>query len=325
MPKRISIVKKYVGEYKKSNIKYTSNKRPYVVTKYGAVFVPSNYKGGKLYKNVYKTSKSFSPIKPYKTTKPYYLGSPYRPIRTKKPPIVLRSNNVFVKRSLPKSVQTFYVVEKVRGKFKKLYPKPLTLKDARDYAVYSIDNRLSKTAFFVPLGKAKQVISVPKQIQNYYSRNSRKVRPYRIRFGKRKQLVNGFIEKRRYFNDTRGERLQLTRLNRGKLRKISNSSKNNRVVVNNQFSRRTNISPQRRRQLIQQLQRARAIRMRNLGRTTTIPLARRNIVVNRRINKQLRRKITSPRRPINPQQRRILLQRLKKARMVRMANLRKRR
>ncbi|HUS50484.1 MAG TPA: hypothetical protein VMZ91_09985, partial [Candidatus Paceibacterota bacterium] len=99
----------------------------------------------------------------------------------------------FTSKSLSKSQPTYYVVEKIRGKFKKLYPKPLTGKDAKDYAVYSIDNHLSKTAFFIPMGKARRVVSPPKQIQNYYSKNSHKVRPYKIKYGKRRQLVNGFI------------------------------------------------------------------------------------------------------------------------------------
>ena len=162
----------------------------------------------------------------------------------------------FSKKTLSKSQPTYYVVEKVRGKLKKLYPKPLTLKDARDYAVYSIDNKLSKTAFFVPLGKSKIVIMPPKQIQNYASRNSYKVRPYRIRMGKKKQLVNGFIEKRKYFQDTRGEKLQSSRL-----RSLSNKRRTpTRRVV------KRKITPQQRRVLIARLKMARAVRMRNLRR-----------------------------------------------------------
>ena len=127
-----------------------------------------------------------------------------------KPPIILRIPETFTRKTLSKSQPTFYVVEKVRGRFKKLFPKPLTKKDARDYAVYSIDNHLSKTAFFIPLGNSRKVVSPPKPIQNYYAKNNRKVRPYRIRFGRRKQLVNGYIEKRKYFQDTAGEKRQLS-------------------------------------------------------------------------------------------------------------------
>lgn len=140
--------------------------------------------------------------------------------RTRTPPV--RATREFKARTLSKPVQTYYVVEKVRGKYKKLYPKPLKTKDARDYAVYSIDNNLSKTAFFIPLGKRKVVVQPPKNIQGYYSANRQKVRPYRIRYGQKKLLVNGYIEKRKYFQDTQQERLQAARL---RAKKASNSRK----------------------------------------------------------------------------------------------------
>jgi len=143
-------------------------------------------------------------------------GRPSKTTKKKKPAI--RPAQGFRPKTLSKKVQTYYVVEKVRGKFKKLYPKPLTAKGARDFAVYSIDNHLSKTAFFVPLGKAKKVVQAPKKIQGYYSKNKVKVRPYKIRYGKKKLMVNGYIEKRKYFQDTKQERLQAAKL-RAKKRK----------------------------------------------------------------------------------------------------------
>lgn len=185
-----------------------------------------------------------------------------------KPPIALPR---FKEQRLSKSIPTFYVVEKVRGKFKKLYPKPLSLKDARDYAAYSIDNRLSKTAFFIPLGRAKRVVRPPKKIAGYFSKTSRKFRPYRIRFGKKRRLVNGFIEKRKFFSDTIGEKSALRSLRgvsptRRKqiIRRMQISRRNRRMIPNRRIRRR--ISPQRRRQLIMQLRKARIIRMRNLRR-----------------------------------------------------------
>jgi len=129
-----------------------------------------------------------------------------KPLVTKKPKTYLKGSSRFNQKTLSKSVPTYYVVEKRRGKFRKLYPKPLTLQDARDYAVYSIDNKLSRTAFFIPLGKRNKVLRPPLKINNYYSRNKIKVRPYRIRYGKKKMLVNGYIEKRKYFRDKPGER-----------------------------------------------------------------------------------------------------------------------
>jgi hypothetical protein len=153
-------------------------------------------------------------------------------------------------RTLPKKVDTYYVVEKVRGKFKKLYPKPLQQKDARDFAVYSIDNRLSKTAFFIPLGKAKKVVRPPKNIQGYYSRNNKKVRPFKIRYGKRKLMVNGYIEKRKYFQDTKGEVTQAKRL-RAKSRKRKQvkrtTSPVKKRVIKRTASRKVKRKPMKRR------------------------------------------------------------------------------
>ena len=164
--------------------------------------------------------------------------------KKKKPRIKLPKK--FTQKTLTKKVPTFYVVEKVRGKFKKLYPKPLTAKDAKDYAVYSIDNRLSRTAFFIPLGSAKKVVSPPKNIQGYYSKNRIKVRPYKIRFGKKKQMVNGFIEKKKYFQDTKGEKAQL----------ISTRRK----------AAKRKFTPTQRKKMLQNLKKARTTRLKKIKR-----------------------------------------------------------
>jgi len=206
----------------------------------------------------------------------------------------------FSSKTLPRKVNTYYVVEKIRGKYKKLYPKPLTAGDARDFAVYSIDNRLSKTAFLIPLGKAKKVIRPPKNIQGYYSKNSRKVRPYRIRYGAKKQLVNGYIEKRKYFQDTRGERLAAARLR----------APSGKRVIKRQVKRR--ISTQQRKQMLRNLAKARARTSRGTSRRTPQRVMRRPV-------RQMRS------RSISGSQRQELLRRLAKARAVRMRNLRRRR
>jgi len=95
-------------------------------------------------------------------------------------------------------------------------------------------------------------------------------------------MVNGFIEKRKYFNDTAGER--------GQLRNIQKSP-----------VKRRPISPARRRQLIKQLQKARAARISGIPQ-------RRNVI---------------KRKPMSPARRRQLIQQLKRARKIRMRNLRK--
>ena len=191
----------------------------------------------------------------------------------------------FSVRKLSKKQPVYYVVTRKRGKMVKLYAKPLTLKDSRDYLAWSVDNNLTRSAWFVPLGKASKVVRPPKSISGYFSKVSRKLRPYKIRYGKRRQLLNGYIEKRKYFQDTKGERSQM-----GRLRKPSK-------IIRRTTPKRK-ISPQRRRQLIKQLQRARMARS---GVKNRLPI-RRN-VPRRRVK-----------RKISPAQRRILIKRLIKAR-----------
>ena len=213
-------------------------------------------------------------------------------IKNIKIPKAIRLPKNFKRKSLSKQVQTYFVVEKVRGKFKKLYPKPLTAKDAKDYAVYSIDNRLSKTAFFIPLGKSKKVIQPPKNIQGYFSKNRIKVRPYKIKYGKKKQLVNGFIEKRKYNFDRPGERIAAKKLRRTTIkRKITPAQK--KVMLRNV---------------------ARGTKTRG-SKVSTI---KRNVPRRRTTASK-----TTIKRKITPQQRRLLLLRLKRARAVRMRNLKR--
>ena len=158
--------------------------------------------------------------------------------RNKNKNIKIKFSKQFKRKTLSKKVPTYFVVEKVRGKFKKLYPNRLTKMTATDYATYSIDNKLSKTAFLIPMGSARIIAQPPKNIQGYFSKNRIKVRPYKIRYGKKKQLVNGFIEKRKYFQDTTGERQQSSRLRRNAAtkrnrpkRKITQSQK--KVMLRN--------------------------------------------------------------------------------------------
>ena len=138
---------------------------------------------------------------------------------TKKPPVTRRTPKKFKPKTLRKSVNVFYVKEKIRGKIINLTPRPLTLRDARDFLAYRIDNRLSRSAWFEPLGKTKKVVGIPKAMRGYFHKNRRKLRPFKIRVGKRKQIINGYIEKSKFIQDTRNEKLQLKRLKRRKKRR----------------------------------------------------------------------------------------------------------
>lgn len=203
------------------------------------------------------------PKRPSRPTRPNRPGRPGRPRPNprKKPPVTLRIPKGFSRKNLSSAQDTFYVITRKRGKIVKLYPKPLVMKDARDFLAYSIDNNLTKTAWFVPLGRTRMVIRPPKKIEGYFSKVSHKLRPYRIRFGKKKNLLNGFIEKRKFFIDTQGERRQARRTNNNR-RMI-----NRRTIINRRIiRRRRTITPTQRRILIQRLRLARAARMRNLRR-----------------------------------------------------------
>ena len=182
----------------------------------------------------------------------------------------------FKRKTLSKSILTYYVVEKVRGKFKKLYPKALPRKDAMDYAVYTIDNRLSKTAFFIPSVKSKKIYKAPRSISGYASRNRAKVRPYKIRYGRKKLLVNGYIEKRKYFQDTKNERLQAAKL-RAKKSKVTKRkpTTRKRKAVGRTAPRRKRIkrkptkrkmTASQKKKMLANLRKARAARMKKLRR-----------------------------------------------------------
>jgi len=153
------------------------------------------------------------------------------PKKVSKPTPVPKLPEKFTRKKLSKSQPTYYVITKKRGKMVKLNPKPLTKRDARDFLAYSIDNNLTKSAWFIPLGKAKSVVRPPKKIQGYYSKVNKKLRPYKIRYGKKKQMIDGYIEKRKYFVDTRGERKQLGNTIRKAKRKTNRAKQRRKTVV----------------------------------------------------------------------------------------------
>jgi hypothetical protein len=173
---------------------------------------------------------------------------------TKKPPIKPRPKK-FKNRTNKRSQPVYYVKEKIRGKVKNLTPRPLTLNDARDFLAYRLDNRLSRSGWFEPIGKSRKVVTPPKSIQGYFSRNSRKLRPYKIRVGKKKAIRNGYIEKRKYNLDKVGEVKALQRLRK---KKTTIQSRKRRPTTIKTKKRK--ITPQRRRQLILQLKKARKMR-----------------------------------------------------------------
>jgi hypothetical protein len=193
-----------------------------------------------------------SPRSPVSRTSPRRTvsrTSPRSPVsRTKLKESVprLKLSSDFKRESLQKAVPTYYVKIKRKGKIVNLTPRPLTLQDARDFLAYKVDNTLSRSAWFEPLGKRKNVVRVPKEIRGYYNKVSRKLRPYKIRVGKKVGIRMGYIEKNKYIRDTSGEKrgLQVSRYN----------------------SKKRKITPEQRKILLNRLKKARAVRMRNLKR-----------------------------------------------------------
>jgi hypothetical protein len=137
---------------------------------------------------------------------------PKRPTKrpSKKPRIVPRTlPKGFSKRTLKKKQPTFYIKIKRRGRIVNLTPRPLVLRDAKDFLAYSVDNGLEKSAWFEPLGKTKKAVKLPSKMKGYFGRNSRKLRPFKIRVGKKRAIRNGYIEKRKYGLDTKREKSQM--------------------------------------------------------------------------------------------------------------------
>lgn len=116
-----------------------------------------------------------------------------------------------------------------------------------------MDNSLSRTGKLVATGKKKRVKRITSQYRGYYNKNSRKLREYKIKRGK-KRPITGVIEKRKYFQDTKGERSQAARL-----RKVSSKRRVRSVPIRK-------MSAAQRKVLLKRLEKARDVRMRNLRR-----------------------------------------------------------
>src|SRR5690606_14407776 len=127
------------------------------------------YKGS--YKINYKTGSYIKPPKYSIKEKPKYYP-PKTPPKSppKTPPITRTQQRGFTQKRLPKTVPTYYVKIKRKGKIVNLTPRPLTLQDAKDFLAYKVDNTLSRSAWFEPLGKRKNVVRVPKEIRGYYNK-----------------------------------------------------------------------------------------------------------------------------------------------------------
>jgi len=203
----------YSAGYKtspKPNSKYRS--------KYGTASgaYRSGYKAGK---SNYKSLAKPRPKNSYKK-KPV---SKYNITRKKKQKTAVRikTEKEYKKKTLTKSIPVYYAVKKRKGRMVKLRNKPLTQSDVKDYLSYALDKGLTRQGFYVPAGKARKVVRLPKSIKGYYGKNKYKLRPYKVRMGSRKALVQGYIERSKYALDSPSERGMLAASKRKKIKKKS--------------------------------------------------------------------------------------------------------
>jgi len=122
----------------------------------------------------------------------------------------------FTKKTLKSTQPVFYVKIKMRGKIVSLNPRPMILRDARDFLAYKVDNGLSRSAWFEPMGRSKTVLGLPKKMRGYFSRNRRKFRAFKVKVGKKKAIRNGYIELAKHFHDTKREKAQAKRIRKRK-------------------------------------------------------------------------------------------------------------
>jgi hypothetical protein len=228
-----------------SRVTRPTTKRPGRATRSGKVTRPTTKRPGRATRSGKVTRPTTK--RPGRATR---AGRVVRPGKRAKRIIPRPKIKQFQQRRLPESQPVYYVLTRKRGKLVKLYAKPLTLKDARDYLAYSVDNNLTRSAWFHPLGKSRTVVSLPNNMRGYFSRISNKLRPYKIRYGRKKRILNGYIEKSKFFKDTSGERGQLKNLRRVRTKRnspISNSLQRQRLKNLIKSRRRLAILRRRRR------------------------------------------------------------------------------
>ena len=124
-------------------------------------------------------------------------------------------------RRLSKPVDIYEVRAKKRGK-QIILKQKLTELDAKNYLATELDTTLLRTARLVKKGKSKKVVILPKIYKKSFSKRSKKLRPFKIKQGKKKPII-GYIEKRKYALDTKREKLQIKRTRKP-------TTKNKRII-----------------------------------------------------------------------------------------------
>jgi len=280
-----------IGKYKPKN--YKTNKGRYQ-NAYAKGYKAA-YKGN--YKINYKTGKHKP--KKYKVTK--YISTSRKPPKKPTPIPLIIIPKKFKQKKIRKAQPVFYVKVRRRGKIVNLTPRPLLLRDAKDFLAYTIDNGLSRSAWFEPMGRAKTILIPPKKIKGYFSKNSRKLRPFKIRVGKRKLIRNGYIEKKKYIGDTKREIKQLRATIKKYKKKIRKRNIRKRNQKKNNKKKRIIRRRKIRRKIIRQKPVRRKIKRRRKPVRRKVKRRKPTTIISRRRKKAVRklpRKNTIKKRPI---------------------------
>ncbi len=199
---------------------------------------------GRLVKRASRRPAKISPRRPPKRpTRSPPTRPPRRPPRRRPPTIPGVLPEGFKRKTISKPQPVFYIKVKRKGRIVNLLPRPLILRDAKDYLAYKLDKNLIRTAYFEPIGRAKNVVRIPPRMRGYFTKVRHKLRPYKIRVGRRRMLRNGFIERKKFVGDTKSE-----------LKELQEARKSAR---RNPVRRKRKLTPSQRKVMLKNLKKAR--------------------------------------------------------------------
>ncbi len=214
-------------------------------------------------------------------------GRSGRPPGKPTPPIF--STKKFKKKILSKKVPVFLVKIRRKGKIVNLVNKPLRLNHAKDYLAYSLDHNLVRSGWFFPLGKSKKVVTPNKNVLGYFNKVKHKLRPYKIKDKRKKRILNGYIETRKFLLDKKRERIQLKASKKRKVKRVVRKGKR-RNGSQKRNGNRKGLSPmQRRKQNL--INKNKGLRKQIKKRVKRRPIKKRRIVRRKVRRKPIRRKV----------------------------------
>ena len=130
----------------------------------------------------------------------------------------------------------FIVFEKRRGRFFRVKGAATSRKVALDRLAWRLENRISRTAKLVNVGKVKKLAKAPRKEIGQFRRTGRKLRNFKIRKGRKIRTPNTFIERKRFGISSPGEKRQLANNRRRVM--LLNLAKARRVKAKNMKRKR---------------------------------------------------------------------------------------